>query len=76
MEALQGTLDSTKEPGLNDDPLGEGSTQSTINPSGWGSGRDLPFWNSLNANVKNLHAVVSGHGTHFLWGVFYKADGK
>ena len=25
-------------------------------------GNDAPFWNALNANVKNLHAVISGHG--------------
>ena len=26
------------------------------------TGEDRPFWDALNANVKNLHAVISGHG--------------
>ena len=26
------------------------------------TGEDQPFWDALNANVKNLHAVISGHG--------------
>jgi hypothetical protein len=43
-----------------DDSLGVGSTQATNNPAD--AGKDQPFWDSLNANVKNLHAVISGHG--------------
>lgn len=42
------------------DALGQGSTQATGEASS--SGKDQPFWDSLNANVKNLHAVISGHG--------------
>lgn len=45
-----------------DEPLGVGSTQSTFNTSLYGTGNDQPFWDSLTANIKNLHAVVSGHG--------------
>jgi len=26
------------------------------------AGNDGPFWDSLNVNVKNLHALISGHG--------------
>lgn len=43
------------------DLLGAGSTQATTSSSS--AGNDDPFWNSLNANVQNLHAVISGHGT-------------
>ena len=43
------------------DVLGSGSTQATTDPSS--AGNDDPFWNALNANVENLHAVISGHGT-------------
>ena len=42
------------------DALGQGSTQASGEASS--SGKDQPFWDSLNANVKNLHAVISGHG--------------
>ncbi len=42
------------------DSIGSGSTQATTNSSSLG--KDQPFWDALNANVKNLHAVVSGHG--------------
>jgi hypothetical protein len=31
-----------------------------MNPSS--VGKDQLFWDALNANVKNLHAVFSGHG--------------
>lgn len=47
------------------DLLGSGSTQATTDPSS--AGNDDPFWNSLNANVKNLHAVISGHGVFVLF---------
>jgi len=42
------------------DHLGKGSVQDSASV-----GHDAPFWNSLNQNVKNLHAVISGHGTLF-----------
>lgn len=44
------------------DILGSGSTQATTDVSD--AGNDDPFWTTLNANVKNLHAVISGHGKH------------
>lgn len=46
------------------DVLGSGSTQSTTDEADLGE--DDAFWDSLNANVKNLHAVISGHGSSFL----------
>ncbi|KIJ35245.1 hypothetical protein M422DRAFT_262414 [Sphaerobolus stellatus SS14] len=62
VQNLSETLNNTQDPGLNaDEPLGVGSTQSTFNTSLYGTGRDKPFWDSLNANVVNLLAVVSGH---------------
>jgi hypothetical protein len=42
------------------DELGTGSTQATVDPSD--AGADQPFWDALNLHVKNLHAVISGHG--------------
>lgn len=42
------------------DTLGQGSTQATTDPSS--NGKDQLFWDALNANIKNLHAVISGHG--------------
>jgi hypothetical protein len=42
------------------DTLAQGSTQATADPSS--AGNDQPFWDALNANIKNLHAVISGHG--------------
>ena len=45
------------------DTLGEGSTQGTT-VSG-NVGNDDAFWETLNANVKNIHAVISGHGASF-----------
>lgn len=62
MESLQQTRNPSTEPGLDGDHLGQGSTQSTINTSGWGNDRDMPFFEALTGTVKNLHAVVSGHG--------------
>ncbi|KAJ3797657.1 Metallo-dependent phosphatase [Lentinula aff. detonsa] len=59
IQNLQAKLNSTKEPGLNADSLGSGSTQSTTDEAD--VGQDDAFWNSLNSNVKNLHAVISGH---------------
>lgn len=48
---------------ITDDVLGDGSVQDSGN-----TGEDQPFWDALNANVKNLHAVISGHGG--LYGIF------
>jgi len=59
VQAVWETLNSTINPGLDADALGQGSTQATADPSS--AGKDQPFWDSLNANVKNLHAVISGH---------------
>ncbi|OCH87059.1 Metallo-dependent phosphatase [Obba rivulosa] len=59
IQALQPTLNSTQDPGLNADLLGEGSTQATTDSANLG--KDQPFWDALNANVLNLHAVISGH---------------
>ncbi|KAG8216059.1 Metallo-dependent phosphatase-like protein [Butyriboletus roseoflavus] len=42
------------------DTLGHGSTQASSDPASLG--RDNEFWHSLNTNVKNLRAVISGHG--------------
>jgi hypothetical protein len=46
--------------GCSADTLAQGSTQATSDPSS--AGNDQPFWDALNANIKNLHAVISGHG--------------
>ena len=43
------------------DTLGGGSVQASNDPSTLGN--DGPFWDALIANVKNLHAIISGHGT-------------
>ncbi|KAJ7593238.1 Metallo-dependent phosphatase-like protein [Mycena floridula] len=60
VQALQATLDSDKEPGLNADLLeGDGSVQGTYSPGN--EGKDTPFWNAVNKYIKNLHAVISGH---------------
>ncbi|THU96983.1 Metallo-dependent phosphatase [Dendrothele bispora CBS 962.96] len=59
VQNLQLDLNSTKDPGLNADELGQGSTQATTDPSS--AGKDLAFWNALTGNVKNLKALISGH---------------
>ncbi|KAL5498723.1 hypothetical protein ACEPAH_2078 [Sanghuangporus vaninii] len=59
VQALQSGLDSIRNPGLNADVLGSGSTQATTNSAE--NGKDDPFWSTLNVNVKNLHVVISGH---------------
>ncbi|KAI6096160.1 Metallo-dependent phosphatase [Pisolithus croceorrhizus] len=59
IQAVQETLNSTVNPGLNADGLGQGSTQATTSPASVGN--DRPFWDALNTHVKNLRAVVSGH---------------
>jgi hypothetical protein len=56
IQAVQAHLDFSKNPGLNADLLGDGSVQDSAS-----KGNDAPFWNALNTNVKNLHAVISGH---------------
>ncbi|KAF8579654.1 Metallo-dependent phosphatase [Ramaria rubella] len=62
VQNLSETLNNTLDPGLNaDEPLSIGSTQSTFNTTLYGTGNDKPFWDSVNANIKNLHAIVSGH---------------
>ncbi|KAI0088747.1 Metallo-dependent phosphatase [Irpex rosettiformis] len=58
-------LNNTLNPGLDADSLGQGSTQATTKSSS--QGNDEPFWNSLNTNVKNLHAVISGHDHGMEW---------
>lgn len=42
------------------DALGRGSTQASSELASLG--KDNDFWHSLNTNVKNLRAVISGHG--------------
>jgi len=59
IESVQDGLNETRNPGLNADKLGRGSTQATEDPSS--AGKDEPFWDALNTHVKNLHAVISGH---------------
>ncbi|KAG6809314.1 hypothetical protein H0H92_000726 [Tricholoma furcatifolium] len=62
---LQENLNSEEEPGLNADSLdGGGSVQATTIPTD--AGNDDPFWLSVNTNIKNLHAVISGHGERFV----------
>ncbi|KAG6834961.1 hypothetical protein H0H93_006076 [Arthromyces matolae] len=57
---LQNELDSDVEPGLNADSLdGGGSVQATTVSTDFG--KDDVFWDAVNANIKNLHAVFSGH---------------
>ncbi|KAF9041448.1 Metallo-dependent phosphatase [Panaeolus papilionaceus] len=59
VQALQAKITSEKNPGLNADILGVGSIQASGDLSN--GKNDRPFWDSLNSNVKNLHAVISGH---------------
>ncbi|PIL27353.1 hypothetical protein GSI_10500 [Ganoderma sinense ZZ0214-1] len=59
VQDLQTNLNSTQDPGLNADELGSGSTQATTLSQD--AGKDDPFWTALNAQVKNLHGVISGH---------------
>ncbi|KAF9525232.1 Metallo-dependent phosphatase-like protein [Crepidotus variabilis] len=56
IQALQSSVSSDKNPGMNADTLGNGSVQDSASV-----GNDSPFWDSLVANVPNLHALVSGH---------------
>ncbi|RPD65266.1 Metallo-dependent phosphatase [Lentinus tigrinus ALCF2SS1-7] len=59
VQDLQANLNSTQDPGLNADELGEGSTQASGEAANLG--KDAPFWDALNAQVLNLHGVISGH---------------
>ncbi|KAH9924213.1 Metallo-dependent phosphatase [Fomitopsis serialis] len=59
IQALQPDLNSTRDPGLNADVLGSGSTEATTESANLG--KDQPFWDALNQYVPNLHAVFSGH---------------
>ncbi|KAK7034650.1 hypothetical protein VNI00_012292 [Paramarasmius palmivorus] len=67
---VQTKLDPAKNPGLNaggadtgtpiaDQLDGIGSVQATFTEGN--TGKDNAFWDALNENVKNLHAVISGH---------------
>ena len=49
---------------------GIGSVQSTFTPGN--PGKDDAFWNSLTKNIRNLHAVISGHGRN----VFFRREFK
>ena len=42
------------------DVLGTGSVQDS-QQADYG-GNDAPFWDSVNGNIKNLRAIISGHG--------------
>jgi hypothetical protein len=44
---------------IEDELGGPGSTQSTSIPGE--TARDLPFWKAATKNIKNMHALVSGH---------------
>ncbi|KAL0958443.1 hypothetical protein HGRIS_000586 [Hohenbuehelia grisea] len=59
IQAVQATLDPLKNPGLNADQLGQGSSQATADPAD--ADKDVPFWKALNTHIKNLRAVISGH---------------
>lgn len=62
IQAVSENLDSSKNPGQNANVLGAGATQD-----GEQKTRDQPFWDSLNTNVKNLRAVISGHDDGNEW---------
>ncbi|KAH8083286.1 Metallo-dependent phosphatase-like protein [Cristinia sonorae] len=59
IQSVSYNLDNITNPGLNDDFLGEGSTQASSDSAN--DSKDQPFWDALNKHVKNLHAVISGH---------------
>ncbi|KAG5651509.1 hypothetical protein H0H81_008374 [Sphagnurus paluster] len=50
--------DPERNPGLHEDVLGDSSVQTPD---------DAPFWNSFNKNIKNIHAVISGHDHGSEW---------
>jgi len=59
VQAVQERLNSSVNPGLNADTLGQGTKQASSDPASLG--KDNDFWQALNTNVKNLRAVISGH---------------
>ncbi|KAJ6567948.1 Metallo-dependent phosphatase-like protein [Mycena vulgaris] len=64
IQAVQPTLDPIKNPGLNDDTLGGGSVQDSIDHP---AGRDASFWEALGSDIENLHVVISGHAHGNEW---------
>lgn len=77
IQAVQPNITPERNPGLNGnmdgtrilfywlmkitaDHLGGGSVQASGDPKD--ARQDRPFWDSLNENVKNLRAIISGHG--------------
>lgn len=56
IQALQGNLNSTANPGLNADALGQ---EASMDPRS--EGNDHAFWDTLNTRVRNLRVVISGH---------------
>ncbi|PPR03658.1 hypothetical protein CVT24_007772 [Panaeolus cyanescens] len=76
IQAVQPNIDSERNPGLNGrlsssttpilysqrcvaDFLGTGSVQASGDSKD--ARKDRPFWDSLNENIQNLHAIISGH---------------
>ncbi|KAJ7120693.1 Metallo-dependent phosphatase-like protein [Mycena crocata] len=64
IQAVQPTLNETESPGLNDDILGGGSVQDSIDHP---AGRDVPFWKAVGTHIENLHVVISGHAHGNEW---------
>ncbi|KAF9510289.1 hypothetical protein BS47DRAFT_1348214 [Hydnum rufescens UP504] len=65
MRKLQQSLNSSKEPGLNADQLGSGSTQGSNNPTS--VGKELAWWYAVRDYIKNIHATVHGHAHGNEW---------
>lgn len=59
IEAVSETLNNNTNPGLDDDEISAGYSQAS-SPSTMG--KDAVWWNTLTSQVKNLRAIVSGHG--------------
>ncbi|KAJ7643115.1 Metallo-dependent phosphatase-like protein [Mycena polygramma] len=74
IQAVQPPPDSDTKLGLNDDPLGGGSVQDSLDlptsahhhSDGDVDTRDAPFWTALG-DIQNLHAVISGHAHGNEW---------
>ncbi|KAF8644827.1 hypothetical protein AX16_008245 [Volvariella volvacea WC 439] len=66
---LQILLDSTKNPGRNDDRIGQGAIQDSYNspPTDPATAKDRPFWDALNTHITNLRVVISGHNHGNEW---------
>jgi hypothetical protein len=76
IKVQEGGIDSTKNPGLNGNPrlttcgnkeLRTDSPFNSITADTLGKGSvqaasDEPFWEALTSKIKNLHAIISGHG--------------